>query len=42
MPAYPKKYRVYDTTGTWLRTFDSWKSAYTYCITMGRRDWRIE
>ena len=37
-----KKYRVYDTTGAWLRTFDSWKSAYFFCLIMGRRDWQIK
>ena len=39
---WTKKYRVYDTTGAWLRTFDSWRCAYTYCLTMGRRDWQIK
>lgn len=38
----PRKYRVYDTTGAWLRTFDSWKAAYSFCLTMGRRDWQIK
>lgn len=37
-----KKYKVYDTTGAWLRTFDSWKAAYSFCLTMGRRDWQIK
>ena len=36
-----KKYRVYDITGAWLRSFDSWKAAYSYCIAMGRLDWTI-
>lgn len=36
-----KKYRIYDTTGAWLRSFDSWKAAYTFCISMGRLDWTI-
>lgn len=39
---WTKKYRVYDTTGTWLRTFDSWKAAYSFCLAMGRRDWQIK
>lgn len=38
---WTKKYRVYDNTGAWLRTFDSWKAAYTFCISMGRYDWAI-
>ena len=37
-----KKYRVYDTTGAWLRTFDSRKAAYSFCLAMGRGDWRIK
>lgn len=37
-----RKYKVYDTTGTWLRSFDSWKAAYTFCIAMGRLDWIIK
>lgn len=36
-----KKYRVYDTTGAYLRTYNSWKAAYTFCIAMGRLDWQI-
>lgn len=38
----PRKYRVYDTTGAWIGAFDSWKSAYSFCLTMGRRDWQIK
>lgn len=37
-----KKYRVYDNTGAWLRTFDSWKAAYSFCLAMGRTDWQIK
>lgn len=37
-----KKYSVYDTTGTYLRTFDTYKAAYAFCATMGRFDWRIK
>lgn len=37
-----RKYRVYDTTGAWLRSFDSWKAAYSFCISRGRLDWRID
>lgn len=36
-----KNYKVYDTTGAWLRTFNTYKQAYTFCLIMGRRDWRI-
>ena len=39
---WTKKYKVYDTTGAYLRTFDSWKAAYSFCLIMGRRDWRIQ
>lgn len=37
-----RKVKVYDTTGAWLRTFDSWKAAYSFCLAMGRRDWQIK
>lgn len=36
------KYRVYDATGHWLKTFSSYKDAYSFCLTMGRRNWRIK
>lgn len=34
-------YKVYDTTGAWLRTFSTYKEAQTYRISMGRYDWQI-
>ena len=37
-----KKYRVYDSSGVWIRTFDSWKAAYEFCEIKGRPDWIIE
>ena len=37
-----KKYKVYDTTGAWLRSFNSWKEAHTFCAIMGRFDWVIK
>lgn len=37
-----KKYRVYDTTGAWLKTFNTYKDAYSFCLVMGRRDWQIK
>lgn len=36
------KYKVLDATGTILRSFNSWKEAYSFCLIMGRRDWKIE
>lgn len=36
-----RKVNVYDTTGALLRSFNSWKAAYTFCISMGRPDWSI-
>lgn len=35
-------YRVYDSTGAWLRTFDSYVAAQTFCISRGRFDWPIK
>ena len=37
-----KKYKVYDSTGTLLRTYDSYIGAHGYRMTMGRPDWHIE
>lgn len=36
-----KKYKVYDTTGSWLKTFNTYQQAFTFCLIMGRRDWLI-
>lgn len=36
------KYKVYDTTGHWLRTFDTYKQAFTFCYSCGRMDWLIK
>jgi hypothetical protein len=35
-------YRVYDSTGAWLRTFSTYKEAQTFCISRGRFDWPIK
>lgn len=37
-----RKYKVYDTTGTWLRTFSSYKEAHSFCLSRGRMDWQIK
>lgn len=37
-----KKYRVYDTQGAWLRTFNTYKEAYSFCLSRGRMDWHIQ
>lgn len=37
-----RKYKVYDTTGHWLRTFNTYKQAYFFCLIMDRRDWLIK
>lgn len=37
-----EKYNVYDTTGAWIGTFDSYREAYSFCLSMGRRDWQIK
>lgn len=37
-----KKYRIFDSTNTYIRTFDSWLAAYEYCIAKGRMDWQIK
>lgn len=35
-------YKVYDSTGAWLRTFDTYKEAQTFRISRGRYDWTIK
>lgn len=34
-------YRVYDSTGKYLRSFPTYKQAMTYKIACGRMDWKI-
>lgn len=34
-------YKVYDSTGAWLRTFNTYKEAQTFRISRGRHDWPI-
>lgn len=34
-------YKVYDTTGAYLKTFSTYRDAQTFRITMGRYDWSI-
>lgn len=36
-----RKYRVYDTTGALIWTFNSYKSAREFCMASGRYDWII-
>lgn len=35
-------YKVYDTTGAYLRSFKTYKMAATYRMVMGRPDWEIK
>lgn len=37
-----RKYKVFDTTGAFLRQYNSWREAYTFCISRGRLDWTIK
>lgn len=37
-----KVYKVFDTTGAWLRTFSTYEQAFTFCISRGRYDWPIK
>lgn len=37
-----RKVNVYDTTGAWLRSFDTYQQAFTFCLAMGRMDWLIK
>lgn len=36
-----RPWKVYDTEGKWLRTCDSYKEAYSFCLSRGRLDWKI-
>lgn len=36
------KYGVFDSTGTLLKYFNTWKQAETFKIINGRMDWRIK
>lgn len=36
-----RKFTVYDTTGTYVKSFHSYDAAKTFCIMNGRTDWRI-
>ena len=36
------KYRVYDSLGNYLRSFNSYPQAMTFCIANNRYDWTIK
>ena len=36
------KYGVFDSTGTLLKRFNTWKQAFTFKITNCRYDWAIK
>lgn len=35
------RFRVFDTTDTFLRAFNTWKEAKNFCIVNCRHDWKI-
>lgn len=37
-----KKYRIYDRTGAWVTSFNTWKEAHAFCVSRGRLDWTIK
>lgn len=37
-----KKYTIFDSYGNYLRSFPTYKQAFTFCYSCGRMDWLIK
>ena len=37
-----KKYTIFDSYGNYLRSFPTYKQAFTFCYSRGRMDWLIK